>query len=213
MPLFSPYPRRYNSLRLLGYEYNSIYQLCAITLITDLRRPVFADVRMAKRILACLLSEQTLACMRVRAFTLLPDHLHFIAGVRDADSSLTALIGRFKSYTTQRYWDISRDIIDSGEVILPSGSVSRSDAKEGRCIHTALMEWRATLRPEAVKLKNWPSVKPGHFTKKRLWQSRYFDHIIRNDEDLQSNLDYIAMNPVRAGYVTRPEFYPYTAFL
>ena len=42
---------------------------------------------------------------------------------------------------------------------------------------------------------------------------QFFDHIIRNDTDLQENLDYIAMNPVRAGYVTRPQFYPYSGFL
>ena len=35
----------------------------------------------------------------------------------------------------------------------------------------------------------------------------------RNDADLQENLDYIAMNPVREGYVTHPQFYPYTGFL
>jgi len=75
------------------------------------------------------------------------------------------------------------------------------------------MEWRATLRPEVVQLKNWPRVKPEHFLKKRLWQTRLFDHVIHNDIDLQENLDYIAMNPVREGYVTHPQFYPYTGFL
>lgn len=77
MPRFSgfSYRRRYNSLRLLGYDYNSVHQLCAITLVTDLRRPLFADINLAKAILTCLLSEQTLNRMRVRAFTLMPDHL------------------------------------------------------------------------------------------------------------------------------------------
>ena len=75
------------------------------------------------------------------------------------------------------------------------------------------MDWRATLRPEVVELRNWPRVKPEHFLKKRLWQTRMFDHVIRNDFDLQENLNYIAMNPVRAGYVTAPNFYPYTGLL
>ena len=77
----------------------------------------------------------------------------------------------------------------------------------------ALMEWRATLRPEVVVLKKWPSLKPDQFLTKRLWQKKFFDHVIRNDTGLQENLDYIAMNPVRARYVTRPQFYPYTGFL
>ena len=64
-----------------------------------------------------------------------------------------------------------------------------------------------------VALKNWPAVKPEHFLKKRLWQARFFDHVIRNDADLEENIDYIALNPVRAGYVSQPQFYPYTGFL
>ena len=75
------------------------------------------------------------------------------------------------------------------------------------------MDWRATLRPEMVDLKNWPNVQPGHFLKKRLWQTRLYDHVIRNDVDLRENIDYIVMNPVREGYVTHPQFYPYTGFI
>ncbi len=208
-----PYPSRYNTLRLLGYDYNSTWQLSAISLVTDLRRPLFADVKMAKSVLACLLSDETLEHMRVRAFTLMPDHLHLLAGVREPEKELPNLIGFFKSYTTQQYWKRSREIVESGEVMLPSGCVRRSGPKEDRPLITALMEWRATLQPELVQLENWPRVKPEEFLKKRLWQKGLFDHVIRNDADLHENLDYIAMNPVREGYVTHPQFYPYTGFL
>jgi REP element-mobilizing transposase RayT len=215
MPHFSnfPFPRRYNSLRLLGYNYRSVYQLCAITLVTELRRPFFADMTLAKAVLASLLSDKTLDCMRVRAFTLMPDHLHFLAAVRQQELYLPDLIGRFKSYTTQQYWKRSREVVDCGKVCLPSASVSTTDPKEARALLTPIMEWRATLRPEVVELKNWPRIKPGQFMKKRLWQTRLFDHVIRNDTDLHENLEYIAMNPVKAGYVTKPQFYPFTGFL
>lgn len=215
MPIFSafPFPRRYNSLRLLGYDYRSVHKLCAITLVTDLRRPFFADMILAKNVLGSLLSDETLYCLRLRAFTLMPDHLHLLAGVRQPELYLPTLIGRFKSYTTQQYWKRSREIVDSGRVSLPSGQVSRTDPKEARGLLTALTGWRASLRPELVDLKNWPRLKPGQFLKKRLWQPRLFDHVIRNDTDLHENLEYIAMNPVKAGYVTRPQFYPYTGFV
>ena len=112
MPRFDrlPVPRRFNSLRLLGYDYSSVHKLCAITLVTDLRRPLFADIILAKAVLTSLLSDQTLNYMRVRAFTLLPDHLHFLAGVRQPDLYLPRLIGSFKSYTTQQYWKRSREL-------------------------------------------------------------------------------------------------------
>src|SRR5262249_3340920 len=100
MPQFDPlpYPSRYNTLRLLGYDYRSADRLCAITLVADLRRPVFADVKLAKSVLAALLSNETLADMRVRAFTLMPDHLHFLAGVRHPERCLSELIGKFKGF-------------------------------------------------------------------------------------------------------------------
>lgn len=214
MPHFPgvPFPRRYNSLRLLGYDYHSVHQLCAITLVTELRRPLFADTLLARTILTSLLSDKTLDGLRLRAFTLMPDHLHFLAAVRQPELYLPDLIGSFKSYTTQQYWKRSREVVDSNRICLPH-SVSRMDRSEARELLTPIMEWRATLRPEVVELKNWPQLKPGQFLKKRLWQSRLFDHVIRNDTDLHENLEYIAMNPVRAGYVTRPQFYPFTGFL
>ena len=69
------------------------------------------------------------------------------------------------------------------------------------------------MRPEVVELNNWPNLTPEQFRQKRLWQTRFFDHVIRNDFDLQANVDYLAMNPVRRGYVTHPQFYPFTGFL
>lgn len=151
--------------------------------------------------------------MRLRAFTLMPNHLHFLAGVREPERYLPNLIGQFKSYTTKLYWKRSHEILSAHHVSLPSTCVSKSNVKESRALISALIDWQATLRPEVVELTNWPPVKPEHFLKKRLWQARLFDHIIRNDSDLHENLDYIAINPVREGYVMQPQFYPYTGFL
>jgi REP element-mobilizing transposase RayT len=215
MPYFQdlPYPRRYDSLRLQGYGYNSKYQLCAISMVTHLRIPLFADITLAKSVLSSLLSDQTLHAMRVRAFTLMPDHLHFLAGVRKRESDLPTLIGRFESYTTQLYWKRSREVIESQQVLLPPSRLDRTAHNEARVLLTALKDWLVALRPEMVELKNWPRLRPEHFLQKRLWQRNFFDHLIRNDHDLSENLDYIALNPVEAGYVTSPQFYPYTGFL
>lgn len=215
MPYFEhfPYPCRYNSLRLLGHDYSSPFRLCAITLVTDSRRPVFADVDLAKRVLASLLSDQTLSQMRVRAFTLMPEHLHLVAGVRQPELNLPTLIGQFKSFSTQLFWKRSFEIVNAQQLNLPSLLVRRSDVQQSKPILRALIDWHATLRPEVVKLANWPSVQPAVFLTKHLWQPGFFDHVIRNDKDLQENLSYIAYNPVRAGYVTQPYLYPYTGFL
>jgi len=38
-----------------------------------------------------------------------------------------------------------------------------------------------------------------------LWQRGFWDHIIRDEKDLESHLDYIHWNPVKHGYVKQPE--------
>jgi REP element-mobilizing transposase RayT len=40
-----------------------------------------------------------------------------------------------------------------------------------------------------------------------VWQDESFDHILRSDESLAAQAEYICHNPVRKGLVTRPEDY------
>lgn len=44
-----------------------------------------------------------------------------------------------------------------------------------------------------------------------LWQSRYWEHCIRDDEDLRRHVDYCHFNPVKHGYVDRPGKWPYSS--
>jgi REP element-mobilizing transposase RayT len=90
-------------------------------------------MRLAKSVLACLLSDETLEHMRLRAFTLMPNHLHFLAGVREPELYLPNLIGQFKSYTTQLYWKRSHEILKAHQVNLPSTCVIKAMSKNRDC--------------------------------------------------------------------------------
>ena len=46
---------------------------------------------------------------------------------------------------------------------------------------------------------------------KKTWQNRFWDHIIRNDLDLEEKLDYINNNPVKHGLVSDPVDYKYSS--
>jgi putative transposase len=46
----------------------------------------------------------------------------------------------------------------------------------------------------------------------RLWQLRFWDHIIRNEKDMNHHIDYIHYNPVKHGLVKRPIDYEYSSF-
>ena len=45
-----------------------------------------------------------------------------------------------------------------------------------------------------------------------IWQARFFDHVIRDDDDLRAHLDYIHFNPVKHGLVKRVADWPHSTF-
>jgi putative transposase len=47
---------------------------------------------------------------------------------------------------------------------------------------------------------------------KGIWQRRYWEHVIRNDADLERHVDYIHFNPVKHGYVSRVCDSPHSSF-
>jgi putative transposase len=46
----------------------------------------------------------------------------------------------------------------------------------------------------------------------RIWQRRFWEHLIRDELDLQRHLDYIHWNPVKHGYVDKVIDWPYSTF-
>jgi putative transposase len=45
-----------------------------------------------------------------------------------------------------------------------------------------------------------------------IWQRRYWEHAIRDDQDYQNHLDYIHYNPVKHGYVQTAKEWPHSSF-
>jgi REP-associated tyrosine transposase len=44
-----------------------------------------------------------------------------------------------------------------------------------------------------------------------IWQRRYWEHLIRDDEDLDRHVDYIHWNPVKHGLVDAPAAWPHSS--
>lgn len=44
-----------------------------------------------------------------------------------------------------------------------------------------------------------------------IWQRRFWEHVIVDEEDLQNHFDYIHFNPVKHGYVQRAMEWPYSS--
>jgi len=47
---------------------------------------------------------------------------------------------------------------------------------------------------------------------KRIWQPRFWEHLIRDEEDWRRHMDYVHYNPVKHGYVNAAGDWPYSSF-
>jgi putative transposase len=45
-----------------------------------------------------------------------------------------------------------------------------------------------------------------------IWQRRYWEHLIRDDEDYRRHVDYVHINPLKHGLVRRVQDWPYSSF-
>lgn len=45
-----------------------------------------------------------------------------------------------------------------------------------------------------------------------IWQRRYWEHTIKDDEDYQKHMDYVHYNPVKHGYVSQVIDWPHSTF-
>ena len=47
---------------------------------------------------------------------------------------------------------------------------------------------------------------------REVWQHRFWEHAIRNEDDYRRHMDYVYINPVKHGHVRRVQDWPYSTF-
>ena len=69
------------------------------------------------------------------------------------------------------------------------------------------------LKSEFVKLlKRSSSVSFNHRSEADVWQRRFWEHILRDDNDYRRHVDYIHFNPLKHGLVKSVEDWPFSSF-
>nr|WP_236709894.1 transposase [Longilinea arvoryzae] len=65
------------------------------------------------------------------------------------------------------------------------------------------------------KVSNGPSASISRQSKgeREIWQRRFWEHYIRNEDDLACHIEYIHYNPVKHGLVDSPVKWKYSSFL
>jgi len=123
-----------------------------LTLCTFRRARYFRADAAARWLLRMLDGEAARQRFLIRAYCLMPDHLHLLVQGTSPDADLLRFIGAFKHKTSFHF-----------------------TSRTGR----------------------------------KLWQTSFYDHILRDHEAPADVAWYIWLNPVRAKLATKPDEYPY----
>jgi|SRR5437868_4370237 len=122
-----------------------------ITITSERRATIFADLSIGEWLLSHLLQRASLQNFSMHAYCVMPDHVHFVCEGLSDTCDLVAFVNAFKQRTGYEF-----------------------RAKHGS----------------------------------RLWQMRYYDHILRPKEKIEDAACYIWWNPVRKGLCREPHQYP-----
>ena len=63
------------------------------------------------------------------------------------------------------------------------------------------------------RIEHDENVRPSRLAKgeRGIWQRRFWEHQIRDDDDLRRHIDYVHFNPVKHGYVTCASDWPHSS--
>ncbi len=205
MPQFHLLRTRYNSLRLLDVDPPDVAKSYFVTMETHKWVPFFGDLRLAKQIVVAFLEQGDRCEVELYSYVVMTDHIHFLAGAVLKD--LERFVRLFKSYSTRLLWKRSQEISGGNVIERP---LARAPRLRDVTLSNAVIERPCVVLPEHVYLDRFECPTRADFQSKHLWNSSFFDHICRNTEDSFNVVSYIQENPVKRGYVRRPEFYPFS---
>lgn len=76
------------------------------------------------------------------------------------------------------------------------------------------VHWKAIKIAFAKALPKTECLSPARSAKgeRGIWQRRFWEHTIRNEQDYAVHVDYVHINPLKHGLVTRVADWPYSSF-
>ena len=76
------------------------------------------------------------------------------------------------------------------------------------------LRWREIKSHFSRRIPAEEQRSPGRINKgeRGIWQRRYWEHTLRDEEDAERHIDYIHYNPVKHGHVARVSDWPFSSF-
>jgi putative transposase len=75
------------------------------------------------------------------------------------------------------------------------------------------MRWMLIKRHFSMSLPKTENIKMTRLNKRErgIWQRRFWEHTIRDERDFYNHIEYIHHNPVKHGYVSNSQDWPYSS--
>ncbi|MDC7703803.1 REP-associated tyrosine transposase [Vogesella indigofera] len=99
-----------------------------------------------------------------------------------------------------------------GWAVLPDHLHCVIELPEGE--HDFALRWRLIKMVFSKKAPKGEHVSASRAKRNErgLWQRRYWEHLIRDEADFAAHMDYVHINPLKHGLVTRVADWPYSTF-
>lgn len=161
------------------------------TVVTANRRPLLANekaVGVLREAFKAVIAKRPFA---VVAMAVLPEHLHSVWTLPPGDSDFATRWRLIKTWFTKHH----------GDALGYAGA-------------------HPTYGEVGLDVLGYAGAHPtyiGSLSRARkgerdVWQRRYWEHQIRDADDLRHHVEYIHYNPVRHGHVSRPIEWPFSSF-
>ncbi len=123
-------------------------------------------------------------------------------------------VNLLRNITSQVKSEMPFDII--GAVILPEHihfiwSLPEGDRNYSKRVGRLKVLFTKSLRGDNNLPQNVSFSRQKH-RESNIWQRRFWEHTIRDEQDLTAHLDYIHYNPVKHGYVSCPHLWEFSSF-
>ena len=74
------------------------------------------------------------------------------------------------------------------------------------------MRWRLLKERFTKSLPSGVASEGRRRGERAVWQRRFWEHAVRDDDDFENHVNYIHFNPVKHRYVTNPDDWPYSTW-
>lgn len=175
--------------------YDEYYRVYFITVKTYNNSKVFNDkrkIKLLRRIIIYLINKKY---FKLHAWVILPDHFHLLLEIT-GKKNISEVMHDLKSYAAHQISDMI--------ITQRRRGFQHSFKHRRRGFHASPEQSNGRRSVEASAPEGRKYVK--------IWQTSFYDHVIRNQNDFNNHANYIHYNPVKHGYVSKPQDWPWSSF-